>query len=371
MRLVNGDGRTYAYLDSGKLVLTDVAADHFETSGKLDLSGNTDLRELPDGLHVDRLFLRGCTGLTRLPEHLDVKLLSLADCTGITALPGGLTCGSLNLRGTRVCALPHDLSVAYRLDLSDCRELTDLPSSLRVGLDGLPRGAPTSGSLILRNCTSLEFLPDELDVSHLDIRGCTKLIGWPKVATIRVERLFARGCSRLTELPRELSLLRLDIADCINLRALPEGMRVSLSIEIANTALTDLPDCLREVGLRWRGIPIDERIAFHPETITVEEIITQANSELRRVLLERFGLERFITEANAQVLDVDQDAGGERKLLRVPIGEDEDLVCVLVHCPSTGRRYILRVPPTMRTCRAAIAWTFGFDEDVYKPLSET
>lgn len=252
MRLVNGDGRTYAYLDSGKLVLTDVAADHFETSGKLDLSGNTDLRELPDGLHVDRLFLRGCTGLTRLPEHLDVKLLSLADCTGITALPGGLTCGSLNLRGTRVCALPHDLSVAYRLDLSDCRELTDLPSSLRVGLDGLPRGAPTSGSLILRNCTSLEFLPDELDVSHLDIRGCTKLIGWPKVATIRVERLFARGCSRLTELPRELSLLRLDIADCINLRALPEGMRVSLSIEIANTALTDLPDCLREVGLRWR-----------------------------------------------------------------------------------------------------------------------
>jgi Domain of unknown function (DUF6745) len=93
---------------------------------------------------------------------------------------------------------------------------------------------------------------------------------------------------------------------------------------------------------------------------------------LRRVLLERFGLERFLTQANAQVLDVDQDAGGERKLLRVPIDGDEDLVCVLVHCPSTGLRYILRVPPTMKTCRAAIAWTAGFDDpDAYRPLLET
>ena len=93
---------------------------------------------------------------------------------------------------------------------------------------------------------------------------------------------------------------------------------------------------------------------------------------MRRVLLERFGLDRFLREANAEVLDADRDAGGERKLLRVAMAGDEDLVCVLVHCPSTGHQYILRVPPTMKTCREAIAWTAGFDDpDKYRPLLET
>jgi hypothetical protein len=371
-RFFDDDGRTYAYLDSGKFVLTDAAPAHLENSGKLDLSGNLDLLALPVGLRVDRLFLRGCTRLARLPERLDVRLLSLADCKGVTALPSGLTCDTLNLRGTRVRTLPADLSVIYRLDLSDCLDLTHLPPGLRVGSADLPRGAPTVGSLILRNCTSLEFLPDGLDVCHLDIGGCTKLVGWPEGATAHIERLLARGCSRLDALPRQLSLSRLDISDCVNLRSLSEGLRVSSEIEIANTRLTSLPVSLGSVPLRWRRVPIDHRIAFQPESITVEEILAERNSELRRILLERLGLERFITQANAQVLDVDRDAGGERKLLRVSIEGDEDLVCVLVHCPSTRRRYILRVPPTMLTCRAAIAWTAGFDDpDVYQPLLET
>lgn len=130
-RFFDKDSRTYAYLESGKLVLTEVAPAHFEQSGRLDLSGNLDLCELPEGLRVEQAFFRGCTRLTGLPARLDVRLLSLADCTGITVLPGGLTCDSLNLRGTRVRSLPDDLSVVYRLDLSDCRELTHLPAGLR------------------------------------------------------------------------------------------------------------------------------------------------------------------------------------------------------------------------------------------------
>ena len=40
-----------------------------------------------------------------------------------------------------------------------------------------------------------------------------------------------------------------------------------------------------------------------------------------------------------EVLDADRDAGGPRRLLGVPMPGDEDLVAVLVHCPSTGARY--------------------------------
>jgi hypothetical protein len=371
-RYFDDDGRTYAFLDSGKLVLTDVASAQFKRSGRLDLSGNLDLIELPEGLRVDQLFLRGCTRLTRLPDRLDIKLLSLADCTGIATLPPGLTCDTLNLQRTRLRTLPGDLRVSHRLDLTDCRELSALPTGLRVGWPDMPRGTPTGGALILRRCTALESLPDDLDVCYLDIRGCTNLFGWPQRAKGRVGRLLAAGCSSLRFLPAWLNVSRLDITDCVHLRKLPQGLRVASEIEIANTKIHRLPASLREVRLRWRGVPIDHRIAFQPRNIRVDEILAESNSALRHVLLERFGLERFFSEANAQVIDTDRDAGGERKLLRVPIAGDEDLVCVLVHCPSTGRRYILRVPPTMKTCREAIAWTAGFDNpDLYHPLVET
>jgi hypothetical protein len=372
MQFLDDQLEPYAYLDSGKLVLTDRAAAHFASCDRLDLSGNQSLVELPEGLRVDKLFLRGCVGLTRLPSRLDVHFLSLVDCTGITDLPSGLTCDTLKLQGTRVRSLPEDLRVSSRLDLTDCRELTHLPSGLRVGWPDVPRGTPTGGALILRQCTALEFLPDGLDVCHLDVRGCTRLRGWPAGASLRVGRLNARGCPQLRSLPRELSISRLDISDCVNLVELHDGVRVSTEIEIANTALTGLPPSLAHVRLLWRGVPIAARIAFDPGSITIAEILTESNSELRRVLLERFGLERFMTEASPEVLDQDRDKGGERKLLRVPMEGDEDLVCILVLCPSTGRRYILRVPPTMKTCRQAIAWTAGFDNpDDYRPLVET
>lgn len=74
----------------------------------------------------------------------------------------------------------------------------------------------------------------------------------------------------------------------------------------------------------------------------------------------------------AKKLDVDTEAGGDRELLRVDLAGEEALVCVSVRCPSTGRQYLLRVPPTMTSCHAAVAWTAGFDvADDYQPMVET
>ena len=84
------------------------------------------------------------------------------------------------------------------------------------------------------------------------------------------------------------------------------------------------------------------------------------------------GFERFLKEADAKVIHTDTDAGGKRQLLSVALTNDEPLVVVSVNCPSTGRHYLIRVPPTMKTCHQAIAWTAGFDDpDDYQPLAET
>ena len=77
--------------------------------GDLNLSGNTGITALPEGLHVGGyLDLQGCTGITALPEGLHVGgSLDLQDCTGITALPEGLHVGgSLYLRGTGITEVP-------------------------------------------------------------------------------------------------------------------------------------------------------------------------------------------------------------------------------------------------------------------------
>jgi hypothetical protein len=93
---------------------------------------------------------------------------------------------------------------------------------------------------------------------------------------------------------------------------------------------------------------------------------------MRRILLERMGFARFVDEVRAVVVDEDCDAGGPRRLLLIPVHGSENLVFVEVCCPSTGNRYVLRVPPACRSCHQAVAWTAGFDDpSEYRPVVET
>lgn len=58
-------------------------------------------------------------------------------------------------------------------------------------------------------------------------------------------------------------------------------------------------------------------------------------------------------------------------------GSGEEPVVVVEVVNSTPepdgshRTYFLRVPPTMRTATAAVAWTFGPHERLYGPARET
>ncbi|HLZ60188.1 MAG TPA: hypothetical protein VKR06_24825 [Ktedonosporobacter sp.] len=328
-----------------------------EQARRLILNG-----EAPAGLNVSGgLDLSDCTSLTTLPAGLRVKRLVLDECSSLRELPRDLQCFDLSMHATPITSLPADLKVEYRLDLSNCDMLEALPAGLKVG------------SLILRECTSLRALPEDLDVFFLDIPGCVGLTGFPARGPARMGRLNMRGCTRLCALPSWLKRLsQLDVSGCSNLQALPEGLQVSSWLDLAHTPIKSLPASLQGVQLRWRGVAINERIAFHPETFSAQEVLNERNTEVRRVLFERVGYETFMEQAHAEVLDQDQDPGGTRRLLRVPLTGDEPLVCLGVYCPSTGRQYLLRVPPTMCSCHQAAAWIAGFDDpDQYRPLDET
>ncbi|HEY1379147.1 MAG TPA: hypothetical protein VGF55_20260 [Gemmataceae bacterium] len=324
------------------------------------------VRRLPPDVTARRLRLRDCPALEELPDGLAVRHLEIANCPRLTRLPRGLRCYEVQARGSNLTELPPDLRVDFRLDLQDSKRLTHLPAGLTVG------------SLNLRGCDALERLPEGLTVSFLDLTGCARLTDWPRRVSVRCGDLVLTGCTGLTRLPAGLEVARLDLRDCANVRDLPPDLRVTTGIDVAGSGLatrfagTPLPPALRGVPLWWRGVPVSERVAFRPETVAAGEVLAEGNAERRRVMLERVGFERFTAEAGAAVLDADRDPGGERRLLRVPLPGDEDLVCVAVVCPSTGRQYVLRVPPATRTCRQAAAWLAGFDDpDEYQPVVET
>jgi hypothetical protein len=344
-----------------KAILGGEAPDGLIVKGVLDLSKEADLTRLPHNLQCPRLILNDCENLVELPAGLRVPRIEAANCTRLGGIPEDIDAYEVDLSNTAVRAIPPGVQVEFRLIVADCHELTRLPEGF------------SATSLVLRGCDRLVSLPENLDVCFLDVEGCTALEEISDSARITIGRLNARGCIRLKKLPQGLGkLAQVDVSGCTLVDRLPEGCQITSWLDVADSGITSLPERLKDTPLRWRGVPVSARIAFEPETITGKEVLAEENAELRRVMMERMGFDRFIEEVDAEVLDEDTDAGGPRKLLRVRLEGDEDLVCVSVLCPSTGRQYLLRVPPSTKTCRQGVAWTAGFDNpDDYEPLSET
>ncbi|MBN1801656.1 MAG: hypothetical protein JW891_09140 [Candidatus Lokiarchaeota archaeon] len=312
------------------------------------------------GFEVDEFLDLRKTNIKRLPEDLKARRIDASDCENLKTLPQGLECYELILHNCPLEEIHSDITVKFKLDLSNCSQLKSLPENLSVG------------SLVLRNCGSLKKLPEGLTVNFLDVSNCT-FSEWPENINVEFGNFIARDCENITTLPASLNnITQLDVSNCVMLSSIPEGVKASAWIDLARTRITGLPNSLKKANLRWRGVPITHRIAFQPETITSEEILKEENVELRRVMIEKMGYHTFIKEANAKLIHEDTDPGGPRMLYKIDLKEDEPLVCLSVNCPSTGRNYIIRVPPDMKSCHQAAAWIAGYDDPKkYKPKIET
>lgn len=122
----------------------------------------------------------------------------------------------------------------------------------------------------------------------------------------------------------------------------------------------------------WRGMPVPAAFLRELTALTPERIREEDNAELRRVMLEHYGYDRYLAESQAQPVHRD-DTG---VLWRIALDDDEDVVMVEVvnstpEPDGTRRTYWLRVPPATRTAKEGVAWTFGLDADVYEPLRQT
>jgi Domain of unknown function (DUF6745) len=135
----------------------------------------------------------------------------------------------------------------------------------------------------------------------------------------------------------------------------------------------------------WRGLPVPRRVVEEPESLTVSDVHDEWNVEVRRVMLERMGFDRYVREAGGRVIAEDyygrlwrcSPLPSQRwPQLFVDIDNSEPLVFVEVENATpapdgSARRYFLRVPPTMSTPHEAVAWTFGLSASRYSPSAES
>lgn len=112
----------------------------------------------------------------------------------------------------------------------------------------------------------------------------------------------------------------------------------------------------------------------NPELLTLEEVLKNPNQEVRYVGMKIVGFEKLLKSKNSKVIH--RDESKEQVLFEVKGVFDEPIryVRVLNSTPELDgsyKPYFLCVPPTVKTCKAAVAWTFGKDEKDYNPSQET
>lgn len=116
--------------------------------------------------------------------------------------------------------------------------------------------------------------------------------------------------------------------------------------------------------------------------LTIHSIATAARRASNRLALSRGrrttntvareDLQRFVDRSTRRVLHEDTDEYGmPRQLVRVPMRFEEDVFAVRVHDTTTKKVTYLRVPPGMKSCHQAVAWTFDLPPEDFQPVKGT
>ena len=332
------------------------------------------LHKLPDDLKAKRLFLIGC-GVESLPYKMDIKeLIHLESCPNLTSLAPSLLClETASLEQLTIINCPIE-NLPYYVNTSKVIKINRVPINLMK--DSLLE----SNSIRITNCKNLEKIESLLAPNFsLSFRDCVKIQSFSD-PSYSIAQLDLTNCESLQALPNKLSFFvteedKLTLTNCFKLLHLPDSMKFIGRLEVSGCSIKSLPKTMQNCRVSWRGHWITSDIIFAPETLTSDRILTESNAEIRRLMLERVGIERVLSKANASTIDSDKDAGGKRSLIQVRVRTNwsEQLVRYLrCSCPSTAREYLLPVPPNINSCKAAAAWLAGFNKvEDYQPILET
>lgn len=131
-------------------------------------------------------------------------------------------------------------------------------------------------------------------------------------------------------------------------------------------------DVFGSIFYYYENIMIPRHYFENPETLTVKEVLEHKNQEIRYVGLKLVGLDR-LRDISTKIHSCKKSG---MELFKVPGVFDEPISYLKVingtaELDGTFKNYFLCVPPDIKTCKAAVAWTFGVDSKSYHPSQET
>lgn len=107
------------------------------------------------------------------------------------------------------------------------------------------------------------------------------------------------------------------------------------------------------------GTILEGKYSVHPSQWQSRWLLEEENAEMRRVLIQGIGYSRLCQELDAKELDTWR----EYSLLEIEQKIDVEPIHLLkMTCPSTNAIYTVRVPPDLRSARAAAGW-INWDND--------
>jgi hypothetical protein len=118
----------------------------------------------------------------------------------------------------------------------------------------------------------------------------------------------------------------------------------------------------------WHGVGVSRKVILAPQNLTARDFFRAPDLEVRRVIQERMG-ERFASVVGKNIID--SGPRGVHYEVNPPGDRDRRARYVKVRNASTAREYYLRVPPTISTAEAAVAWTLGLTAAEYQPEQES
>lgn len=112
----------------------------------------------------------------------------------------------------------------------------------------------------------------------------------------------------------------------------------------------------------------------NPELLTVEEVLKHPNQEVKYVGMKIVGFDRVMKHKNTKIVHKDPET--DQVLFEIRGVFDEPMKYVRVwnstaELDGTFKPYYLCVPPEVKTCKEAVAWTFRKTADQYNPSQET
>ncbi len=132
----------------------------------------------------------------------------------------------------------------------------------------------------------------------------------------------------------------------------------------------------------WHDVILPSNVITDPASITLDQIENEANAEIRRIMVERYGLSRYLLACGTVIDDAVDEVGSPLRLYcrdwsqsvpygdpnRMKITEDEPIVMLemtnsTVDPDGTVRTYMRRVPPRITSAIEARNWVCGLDVD--------